>query len=51
MVLNQAYLLPVERADDLRALVASLADHPRIRVELTGPWVPYSFAQAAQGAS
>ena len=51
MVLNHAYLLPVERADELRALVASLADHPRIRVELTGPWVPYSFAQAAQGAS
>ncbi|GAA4867823.1 GvpL/GvpF family gas vesicle protein [Actinomycetospora straminea] len=51
MVLNQAYLLPVERVDELRALVASYADHPRIRVELTGPWVPYSFAQAAQGAS
>ncbi|MFC5141809.1 GvpL/GvpF family gas vesicle protein [Actinomycetospora rhizophila] len=51
MVLNHAYLLPVERADELRALVASLDDHPRIRVEVTGPWVPYSFAQAAQGAS
>ncbi|MDD7940983.1 GvpL/GvpF family gas vesicle protein [Actinomycetospora lutea] len=50
MVLNHAYLLPVERADELRALVASLGDHPRIRVEVTGPWVPYSFAQAAQGA-
>ncbi|MEJ2863332.1 GvpL/GvpF family gas vesicle protein [Actinomycetospora flava] len=51
MVLNHAYLLPVERADELRDLVASLADHPRVRVEVTGPWVPYSFAQAAQGAS
>lgn len=51
MVLNQAYLLPIERVDELRALGASYADHPRIRVELTGPWVPYSFAQAAQGAS
>ena len=51
MVLNHAYLVPVERADELRDLVASLHDHPRVRVELTGPWVPYSFAQAAQGAS
>jgi hypothetical protein len=49
MVLNQAYLVAVERVDDLRALVASYRDHPRIRVELTGPWVPYSFAQAAPG--
>ncbi|GAA4919295.1 gas vesicle protein GvpL/GvpF [Actinomycetospora succinea] len=51
MVLNHAYLLPVERVDELRALVASFADHPKVRVEVTGPWVPYSFAQAAQGAS
>lgn len=51
MVLNHAYLVPVERADELRALVVSLEDDPRIRVEVTGPWVPYSFAQAAQGAS
>jgi hypothetical protein len=48
MVLNRAYLVPVERVGDLRDLVASLDDHPRIRVELTGPWVPYSFAQAVQ---
>lgn len=46
MVLNQAYLVPGERTEELRALVASLEGHPRIRVELTGPWVPYSFAQA-----
>lgn len=46
MVLNRAYLVPRERVEELRALVASLDDHPRLRVELTGPWVPYSFAQA-----
>ncbi|PVZ09562.1 GvpL/GvpF family gas vesicle protein [Actinomycetospora cinnamomea] len=46
MVLNRAYLVPVERAGELAALVGSLAEHPRIRVEVTGPWVPYSFAQA-----
>jgi hypothetical protein len=51
MVLNQAYLLPVERADELRALVASYQDHPTMRVELTGPWVPYSFAAAASSSS
>lgn len=46
MVLNRAYLVPVERAGELAALVGALAEHPRIRVEVTGPWVPYSFAQA-----
>jgi hypothetical protein len=51
MVLNQAYLVGGERVDELRALVASFEDHPRIRVELTGPWVPYSFAQAAGSGS
>jgi hypothetical protein len=45
MVLNGAYLVPVEAVGDLQALVDSLAEHPRLRVELTGPWVPYSFAQ------
>lgn len=51
MVLNQAYLLPVERADELRAVVASFQDHPKVRIELTGPWVPYSFAAAATSSS
>lgn len=45
MVLNGAYLLTAEAASDLAALVGSLAEHPRLRVELTGPWVPYSFSQ------
>ena len=46
MVLNRAYLVAVERAGELAALAGSLTDHPRIRVEVTGPWVPYSFAAA-----
>lgn len=45
MVLNGAYLVPVDAVDDLRALIRSLDDHPRLRLELTGPWVPYSFSQ------
>ena len=48
MVLNRAHLVPVERAGELAALVDTLAEHPRIRVEVTGPWVPYSFAQTQQ---
>ena len=34
----------------LAGVVAAWADHPRVRVELTGPWVPYSFA-GLEGAS
>ncbi|MFI9586700.1 GvpL/GvpF family gas vesicle protein [Streptomyces sp. NPDC052236] len=44
-ILNAAYLVPredsaafVERLDRLRP------DRPGLRVELTGPWAPYSFA-------
>jgi hypothetical protein len=47
MVLNRAYLVPVERTGALRELVAARGGDARVRVELTGPWVPYSFAQAA----
>jgi hypothetical protein len=45
MVLNAAYLVDDARADDFRAAVARLADlRPEIRLQLTGPWAPYSFA-------
>jgi len=47
MVLNGAYLVPTASAPGVAALVDSFRDHTRLRVELTGPWVPYSFAQAA----
>lgn len=46
MLLNAAYLLDEEQADDFAAVVRSLAaDHPSVSLELTGPWPPYSFAE------
>jgi Gas vesicle synthesis protein GvpL/GvpF len=49
MILNAAYLLDDERGEDFAALVAALADrYPGVRLELTGPWPPYSFAGNGQ---
>lgn len=48
MVLNRTYLVPTERYDEFAAAVARAGTDPRLRVELTGPWVPYSFAQDDQ---
>ncbi|SCL62971.1 Gas vesicle synthesis protein GvpL/GvpF [Micromonospora citrea] len=46
MVLNGAYLVEQGTLADFRRLVDALADgHPEIRLELTGPWPPYSFAE------
>jgi Gas vesicle synthesis protein GvpL/GvpF len=48
MVLNAAYLVDRAAQDAFRDLVERLADrHPGIRLELTGPWPPYSFVSAA----
>jgi hypothetical protein len=45
MVLNAAYLVDDERAEDFRTTVARLAaERPDLRLRLTGPWAPYSFA-------
>jgi Gas vesicle synthesis protein GvpL/GvpF len=45
MVLNAAYLVADERAEDFAAAVTGLAAaHPSVRLALTGPWPPYSFA-------
>jgi Gas vesicle synthesis protein GvpL/GvpF len=45
MLLNAAYLIDEQRDDDLTAAVRALtAKHPAVRLELTGPWPPYSFA-------
>ena len=45
MILNAAYLVDDERADDFRTAVDRLAGaRPEIRLQLTGPWAPYSFA-------
>lgn len=45
MVLNGAYLVDHDRARRFADTVADLdAGIPGVRVELTGPWPPYSFA-------
>ncbi|MEU8876182.1 GvpL/GvpF family gas vesicle protein [Streptomyces javensis] len=44
-VLNAAYLLDLGRERELRAALASLRhDEMDVRIELSGPWAPYSFA-------
>ncbi|AVT28674.1 gas vesicle protein GvpFL [Plantactinospora sp. BC1] len=46
MVLNGAYLVDVAGLDGFTALVTALARrHAELRLELTGPWPAYSFAQ------
>lgn len=45
MVLNGAYLVDHERAGAFKDLVErTTAEHPGVRVEVGGPWPPYSFA-------
>ena len=45
MILNAAYLLDNARGEEFSTAVAALAgQHPDLRIELTGPWPPYSFA-------
>lgn len=45
MVLNGAYLVDDARAGELAGGVERLrAELPSVRLELTGPWSPYSFA-------
>jgi hypothetical protein len=49
MVLNAAYLLDAGSAGDFeRAVTGLAARHPHIRLELTGPWPPYSFASTQE---
>ncbi|TVZ00742.1 GvpL/GvpF family gas vesicle protein [Trebonia kvetii] len=44
MLLNAAYLVPADGAADFNAAVAArAAAHPELRIEVTGPWPPYSF--------
>ena len=44
MLLNAAYLLPAGDGTSFAAAVAAEASaHPELRIELTGPWPPYSF--------
>jgi gas vesicle protein GvpL/GvpF len=45
MLLNAAYLLGQSEASRFaEAVAAAAAAHPELRIELTGPWPPYSFA-------
>ncbi|MFD7445450.1 GvpL/GvpF family gas vesicle protein [Streptomyces sp. NPDC059909] len=44
-IVNDAYLVPRDRADEFRTEVSRAAEGlDGVRVELTGPWAPYSFA-------
>lgn len=44
-IANEAYLVPRPLADEFRARIQRSADDLQgVRVEVTGPWAPYSFA-------
>ncbi|MFF4978419.1 GvpL/GvpF family gas vesicle protein [Streptomyces sp. NPDC001083] len=44
-VVNDAYLLARETAADFRTrILDAVGDLPDVRIEVTGPWAPYSFA-------
>ncbi|WP_084525902.1 GvpL/GvpF family gas vesicle protein [Nocardia vaccinii] len=50
MVLNGTYLVDDDRTEDFAATVTMLgSEFPGIRLELTGPWPPYSFAGIQRG--
>jgi hypothetical protein len=50
MVLNAAYLVADERADEFAAATADLtARHRSVQLTLTGPWPAYSFAGEGDG--
>lgn len=50
-VANDAYLVPVEHAQAFHDAVARAAGDPSsgVRVDITGPWAPYSFASPHEG--
>lgn len=47
MALNAAYLVRISDVEGLCAAAAHF-ESPYLRVELTGPWAPYSFAEVSQ---
>ena len=47
MALNAAYLVGTSQAAGLHAVAAEF-ESPYLRVELTGPWAPYSFAEVSE---
>ena len=49
MILNGAYLVERDRVDVFREALAAVAGrHAHVRVEVAGPWPPYSFASLEQ---
>ncbi|WP_037806915.1 GvpL/GvpF family gas vesicle protein [Streptomyces sp. NRRL F-2580] len=49
-VLNDAYLIPDDQAGQFQTAIADAAQRfPDLRIEVTGPWAPYSFATPAAG--
>lgn len=49
MSLNGAYLVDETRAEEFTAVARKLAEeHPEARLEVNGPWPPYSFATLEQ---
>ncbi|MET9494833.1 GvpL/GvpF family gas vesicle protein [Streptomyces sp. NPDC006552] len=46
-VLNATYLVAADRADALRRAVEALRERTDAQIELSGPWVPYSFVGEA----
>jgi Gas vesicle synthesis protein GvpL/GvpF len=51
MVLNGTYLVEAEEAGRFAAAVQEAErEHPALRLELTGPWPPYSFATFETGS-
>ena len=49
-VLNAAYLLPAGQERRLREALAPYRRVPGVELELSGPWVPYSFAEGSAPA-
>ncbi|MFF3000690.1 GvpL/GvpF family gas vesicle protein [Streptomyces sp. NPDC057950] len=51
-VVNDAYLLARETAADFRSrILDAVRDLPDVRIDVTGPWAPYSFADLPQQPS
>jgi hypothetical protein len=49
MILNGAYLVDNDQSAEFTAAVEQMANaHEPVRVELTGPWPPYSFAYVGE---
>ncbi|MGC0334180.1 hypothetical protein RKD23_007170 [Streptomyces sp. SAI-170] len=50
-IANDAYLVPRALAEEFRERMLRAADGlPGVRVEVTGPWAPYSFTGPQEGA-